>query len=109
MATLVIKNIGKIVSGDIDHPVLEGSVIVINENLIEAIAHIGGADVGEKAEAAAIHPEDRYRVGCRKSCGMQHRAIAADGDDQVRVRTEILLVVALDLDSLEIDRSLSID
>ena len=37
MATLVIKNIGKIVSGDIDHPVLEGSVIVINENLIEAI------------------------------------------------------------------------
>ena len=32
MATLVIKNIGKIVSGDIDHPVLEGSVIVITEN-----------------------------------------------------------------------------
>ena len=51
MATLVIKNIGKIVSGDIDHPVLEGSVIVINENLIEAIggeellANIGDATV----------------------------------------------------------------
>ena len=51
MATLVIKNIGKIVSGDIDKPVLEGSVIVINENLIEAIggeellADIGGATV----------------------------------------------------------------
>ncbi len=51
MATLVIKNIGKIVSGDIDKPVLEGSVIVINENLIEAIggeellANIGDATV----------------------------------------------------------------
>ena len=51
MATLVIKNIGKIVSGDIDHPVLEGSVIVINENLIEAIggeellANVGDATV----------------------------------------------------------------
>jgi enamidase len=51
MATLVIKNIGKIVSGDIDKPVLEGSVIVINDNLIEAIggeellANIGDAQV----------------------------------------------------------------
>ena len=51
MATLVIKNIGKIVSGDIEKPVLEGSVIVINENLIEAIggeellANIGDAKV----------------------------------------------------------------
>lgn len=51
MATLVIKNIGKIVSGDIDKPVLEGSVIVINDNLIEAVggeellANIGDATV----------------------------------------------------------------
>ena len=51
MATLVIKNIGKIVSGDIDKPVLEGSVIVINDNLIEAVggeellANIGDAQV----------------------------------------------------------------
>ena len=55
MATLVIKNIGKIVSGDIDHPVLEGSVIVINENLIEAI---GGeellSNIGDATVVVAI-------------------------------------------------------
>ena len=37
MATLVIKNIGTIVSGDIDKPVLEGSVIVVEDKLIKAI------------------------------------------------------------------------
>lgn len=61
MATLVIKNIGKIVSGDIDHPVLEGSVIVINENLIEAIggeellANVGDATVVD-AQRHHRHP-----------------------------------------------------
>lgn len=55
MATLVIKNIGKIVSGDIDKPVLDGSVIVINDNLIEAIggeellANVGDATVVDAA------------------------------------------------------------
>ena len=48
MATLVIKNIGTIVSGDIDKPILEGSVIVIQDDLISAI---GGeellADIGD--------------------------------------------------------------
>lgn len=51
MATLVIKNIGTIVSGDINKPILEGSVIVIEDNLIQAIggeellANIGDAKV----------------------------------------------------------------
>ena len=51
MATLVIKNIGTIVSGDINKPILDGSVIVIEDNLIQAIggeellANIGDAKV----------------------------------------------------------------
>lgn len=51
MATLVIKNIGTIVSGDINKPILEGSVIVVEDNLISAIggeellANIGDAAV----------------------------------------------------------------
>ena len=51
MATLVIKNIGTIVSGDINKPILEGSVIVVEDNLISAIggeellANIGDATV----------------------------------------------------------------
>lgn len=51
MATLVIKNIGTIVSGDITKPILEGSVIVVEDNLISAIggeellANIGDATV----------------------------------------------------------------
>ncbi len=48
MGKLIIKNIGRIVSGDIQKPVLEGSVIVVEENLIAAI---GGeellADTGD--------------------------------------------------------------
>lgn len=51
MATLVIKNIGTIASGDINKPILKGSVIVIEDNLIKAIggdellANIGNATV----------------------------------------------------------------
>ena len=51
MATLVIKNIGTIVSGDISQPILEGSVIVVEDNLISAIggeellANVGDATV----------------------------------------------------------------
>ena len=37
MATLVIKNIGTIVSGDINKPIIDGSVIVVEDNLISAI------------------------------------------------------------------------
>ncbi len=44
------------------------------------------ADVGQEAEPAAIHAEHRHRMRGREARGVQHRAVAADGDDQVRVR-----------------------
>ena len=51
MAKLIIKNIGKIVSGDIDKPVLEGSVIVVEDNLISAI---GGEELLANAGDATV-------------------------------------------------------
>lgn len=51
MRKLIIKNIGKIVSGDIAYPVIAGSVIVVEENLIAAI---GGEELLANAGDATV-------------------------------------------------------
>ena len=51
MSKTVIKNIGKIVSGDISNPVLQADTIVIEDNLITAI---GGSELLTDLDAATI-------------------------------------------------------
>ena len=36
---VVIKNIGLLLSGDIDHPILDADTVVINDGLITQIGH----------------------------------------------------------------------
>ena len=42
-----------------------------------------GADVGEEAEPAAVDAEQRHVAAGRQARGVQQRAVAADGDQQV--------------------------
>ena len=51
MATTVIKNIGMILSGDIDNPILEGDTIVVTDGKIAAI---GGEDVASGVTADSV-------------------------------------------------------
>lgn len=51
MGSTVIKNIGVILSGDIDHPVLTGDTIVITD---KKIAAIGGAEVAKDIQADKV-------------------------------------------------------
>jgi len=51
MSKTVIKNIGKIVTGDINNPILQADTIVVEDNLITAI---GGSELLADLEAATI-------------------------------------------------------
>ncbi|MBP3506802.1 MAG: amidohydrolase family protein [Lachnospiraceae bacterium] len=51
MSKLIIKNIGTIVSGDIHHPLLEGSTIVMEDKLITAV---GGEELVEEGEGITV-------------------------------------------------------
>ncbi|KNZ43621.1 amidohydrolase family protein [Acetobacterium bakii] len=51
MSKIVIKNIGKIVTGDINKPVFQADTIVVEDNLITAI---GGSELLADLEAATI-------------------------------------------------------
>lgn len=51
MGSTIIKNIGMILSGDIDNPVLEGNTIVITD---KKIAAVGGAEVAEGIKAEKV-------------------------------------------------------
>ena len=83
MATLVIKNIGTIVSGDINKPILEGSVIVIEDNLIQAIggeellANIGDAKVVD-ANGTTVTPglwDTHVHVSTADGYGVRQKTI----------------------------------
>ena len=51
MSSIVIKNIGTILSGDIDNPILKGDTIVVADGKIAAI---GGAEVANGVEAEKV-------------------------------------------------------
>ena len=51
MGSTIIKNIGTILSGDIDNPVLKGDTIVVTDGKIAAI---GGAEVASGSEAEKV-------------------------------------------------------
>lgn len=83
MATLVIKNIGTIVSGDINKPILDGSVIVIEDNLIQAIggeellANIGDAKVVD-ANGTTVTPglwDTHVHVSTADGYGVRQKTI----------------------------------
>ncbi len=59
MGKTIIKNIGTIASGDIDKPVLDGSVIVIEDTLISAI---GGEELLKDTGDAKIYDADGATV-----------------------------------------------
>lgn len=51
MSSIVIKNIGTILSGDIDNPILKGDTIVVTDGKIAAV---GGAEVADGIEAEKV-------------------------------------------------------
>ena len=51
MSCTIVKNIGTILSGDIDNPVLEGNTIVIVD---KKIAAIGGEEVASGYQADKV-------------------------------------------------------
>lgn len=51
MASIIIKNIGMILSGDIENPIIKGDTIVITD---KKIAAIGGAEVAQGIEAEKV-------------------------------------------------------
>ncbi|MGL5513905.1 MAG: hypothetical protein ACRDBM_11815, partial [Sporomusa sp.] len=51
MSTTIIKNIGMILSGDINNPVIEGDTIVVSDGKIAAI---GSAETANNYEADKI-------------------------------------------------------
>ena len=59
MAFTVIKNIGMILSGDIENPVLKGDTIVIADGKIDAI---GGEAVAAIATAAIANGTEEGKV-----------------------------------------------
>lgn len=44
---VVIKNIGLLLSGDIDRPILDGDTIVVHDGLITSVGHAADCDVSE--------------------------------------------------------------
>ena len=69
------------------------------ENLVERVAHVARADVGQKSEPAAIDAQHRHAVRGGQPRGVQHRAVAADRDDQVRLARQRRFRTALDAES----------
>ena len=51
MGSTIIKNIGMILSGDIEHPVLDGDTIVITD---KKIAAVGNSSVADGVEADKV-------------------------------------------------------
>lgn len=52
---------------------------------VERGAHRRGGDLGQESDAAQVHAEDQGVVLRRQPCAAQEGAVAAQGDDEVRV------------------------
>ncbi len=61
------------------------------EHVVEAVEHLHGADVGEKAQPAAIDAEQRHVAIIREPRGVQQRAVAADRDQELGAAGERIL------------------
>ncbi len=57
--------------------------------------HVLRHDVGEEAQPAAVDAEQRHGVARHQARGVQQRAIAADGDDEVGAFRDLALGHAL--------------
>lgn len=81
MSKIIIKNIGTIASGDIAKPILDGSVIVIEDNLISAI---GGEELLADAAGAKVIDAD----GCTATPGLWDSHVhVTSGDFAPRQKT----------------------
>ncbi len=58
------------------------------EHRLDVLQHGARAHVGEKAEPAAIHPEQRHGLTGDEPRRVQERAVAADRDDELGARGE---------------------
>ena len=52
---VVIKNIGLLLSGDIDKPILDADTIVVNDGLIVAVGKLKDCDVEHAATVIDVH------------------------------------------------------
>src|SRR2546426_8512960 len=55
---VVIKNIGLLLSGDIDHPILEADTLIVHDGVIAAVGREKDCDIGSA----------RTEIDCRKTC-----------------------------------------
>jgi hypothetical protein len=73
------------------------------ERIVDALEHAIGADVGEKAEPAAVDAEHRDRACGRQPGRLEHRAVAAHRHQQVGALREIGLRYEADWQPAELD------
>ncbi len=63
--------------------------VVAGENRVDRLEHVLGRDVRQEPEAAAIDSEQRHAALGHMASGVQQRAVAADGDDDVDALREL--------------------
>jgi len=83
--------------------------VLSGEHFVDPVAHVGRADIGKKAQAAAIDAEYRHLVRRCESRRMQQRPVAADRDDEVGQRAELRFGLTFDAEPREIDHARSVD
>ena len=73
------------------------------QGVVHALEHAVGTDVGQEPESSAIDAEHRHVAGGGHAGGVQHGAVAADGDQQVGPARELRLRDERDRQRTEID------
>jgi len=66
--TTIIENIGKLVSGDINNPILNGDTVVIQDGKIREVGYSSQVDKG----GASVHID----ANGKKECSTFHMCIA---------------------------------
>ena len=60
------------------------------ERLLERVVELVARRLGEEAERAQVHAEERHRALADRARGREQRAVAAEHDQQIDARRELL-------------------
>src|SRR5581483_10096003 len=74
------------------HPLLD--LVVTAEEAFERARHVDRLHLGEVAELADVHAEDRGARGSDEIDGAQHRAVASEAHRQVEAVADVVVAVA---------------
>jgi len=78
--------VGKLQPGGKQRTLVHG--VAPGQHAVHILEHGSRADVGEKAQPAAVDPQQRHRMSRHQARGIQQGAVAADGHDQIGPRGE---------------------